>query len=122
MTARRPSLPRLLKKWQRKLRLMDWEITISYGTPEQLGSTADNTVYGQCRPQRQHRSAEILVLDPSHFSPDAPAHYTNVELTLVHELCHIVCEPVFDKVKLTKENDLAQEVIVETFAKALLEL
>jgi hypothetical protein len=122
MTVRKPSLARLLKKWQRRLRLLDWDLTVAYGPPEALGCTPDNTVYGQCAMQCQHRSAEIRILDPACFPESAPVHYTNVELTLVHELCHIVCEPAFIKIKPTKDNEVSQEVIVETFAKALLEL
>lgn len=77
---KRPSLDRLLKKWQPLLGLEDWTIAVSYrGDIRQDGDLC----IGLCASiKRFQQSARIWILDPA-FHPH------DVENTLLHELHHL---------------------------------
>lgn len=75
---KRPALAPLLRAWQRRLRLLDWAITIEYVQEWEDGLD----ILGNCRCDRNKGTAHIRILDPAK-GPHNPVH------TLVHELMHV---------------------------------
>lgn len=76
------------EKWQKRLRLQDWEIRLQIARQHELG---DGTL-GDCDAAKFKRQALIRVLHPDDvagqgFRFDGEAW--NWELTLVHELLHL---------------------------------
>lgn len=112
------SLVELLDKWQRILRLQDWDIIIKFVSPTELKSGREAEILIH----RRYKRAYIKVVDPKydwpndHFdlefnSPSAP---TYLERLVLHELIHLVVYKF--------ENEDQEEEIVEQLTKALLSL
>lgn len=102
MTTQR-DLERMLKYWQRKLRLTDWKITIKFATLEELdGDQGKNTYLIEAK------TSEILVLNPHEYKPEEyPGKQPqDVENTVVHELLHLHLAP-------WKTRNAAEEVQME---------
>lgn len=118
----RPNLNRLLTKWQRRLRLQDWDITARYVRSLAREGSEDEHIFGTCVPQPHHQAAEIEILDPKYFPAEYPERFASVELTFVHELCHVVFAQAFSHIEEHPLMDEIQERIVEQMAKALLEV
>jgi len=101
-----------LRYWRRALRLMDWDITLHvcrhFEMPERLGECAVNAT---------SREARIRILDPRDISPDATAVSRDVEVTLVHELLHVLFPQDEDGWCSTQ-----QEQAIDTTARALVNL
>lgn len=76
---KRPPLAALFRRWQRKLRLLDWDIQVQYVRAWDDGHA---TRFGLCRCNRDRGEAEIEIFDPRIRAHD-------VESTLVHELMHV---------------------------------
>lgn len=74
-------LEKLLKLWQKRLRLQDWDIEIAL-VPKVEGVEGMSMVFGgtMCRPSMMEASVQIL---------NNLEDY-DTELTLVHELLHVV--------------------------------
>lgn len=73
---RRPSLPRLVKKWQRILRLQDWQVTARYD------SRANLDIEGWAEWNEATKEATLGIADPARYRVD-------VEAIVVHELLHL---------------------------------
>jgi hypothetical protein len=76
-------LRKLLVKWQKRLRLLDWDITINFdkedGVLDEIGAWA------RCGVTAAIRDVEIVIKHPHHtLNP-----YYDLEMVLVHELLHI---------------------------------
>lgn len=78
---KRPPLKPLLTKWQRALRLLDWDITVEYVDKPNKG---EKEFYGKCECDRTRGTARIRILDPT-VDPDVE----DVEQTVKHELMHV---------------------------------
>ena len=104
----RPNLDRLLKKWQKRLRLQDWNIFIEYKSQADFD---EDTACGRTKISPNNFYARIWILEPSENKSWIET-IRNVELTLVHELIHIA-------VVWIKEQE---EVVIEKLAQALLEV
>lgn len=74
----KPALTPLLRQWQRKLHLLDWDITVEYVQQWEEGKE----ILGNCLCNCNKGIAHIRILDPAK-SPHDPLH------TLVHELLHV---------------------------------
>lgn len=76
---------KLLKKWQKRLRLTDWDIVI------RPNAMPDNFVLqscvGECEFQEVSKTAVIRILRPDGYGDRVMPF--NFEKTLVHELLHL---------------------------------
>lgn len=105
----KPNLQKLLSKWQRKLRLSDWDITISYGNYQDLG---DLDSVGRTCFDTNNQIARVWILEPSLITNSS---LSNIELTLIHELVHLVVDPAYDNTA-----QAFKEQAIEKLAKAVL--
>lgn len=78
----RAPLIKFLKKWQPRLRLEDWNITIRWATAKEL---SDADWDAKCTPDIPYKSAKILVADWEHPKEKAQ----DFEVLVVHELLHL---------------------------------
>jgi len=76
---RKPALAPLVRKWQRRLHLLDWDLTVKY---IKVRPKPTDTFVGQCSANADKNKATILILDPAVERHD-------VEATLKHELLHV---------------------------------
>ena len=105
-----PNLQPLLRKWQKRLRLQDWDITAKYDDERVLDGQVGLTKFSS-----KYHHALIRILHPRDNFYTEPGTQ-NVELTLVHELVHLWITPLGD------HDSNAEELVVEMLAKGLLEL
>lgn len=105
----RPSLPRLVKKWQRIMGLMDWDVSACYR--KKLSEVGN---LGECEVTATLRAADMVILDPSVRKHD-------VELTVVHELVHV--STWWTNINgSTSHRNVIGEQHIEALAKALVSL
>lgn len=85
----KPDLVALLAHYQESLRLLDWRIKISY-VPD-LKSPAGAEVWGLCYPERDSKTAEILIRDPETppLGSTPEEAISQVTETVIHELVHL---------------------------------
>ncbi len=78
-------LKRWVKKWQKILRLEDWDIRI------ELVRQYDLEPEDQARVKRlsTQRKAKIEIVDPGDYGPDQLSGPQDIEQTIVHELVHV---------------------------------
>ncbi len=105
--AYRPELDELLREWQPRMRLADWDIQIRY--VQNLNSHA------RSRSQPRMKRASIDVLEPGNWEPSVWA--PDVECAVLHELGHVLLSVLM--IPVDHPNDLHEEQIVESFARAL---
>jgi len=74
-------LRRLLKKWQERLGLGDWEITVDLLTQEHLNGQAKTTIYAESQ------ISKIFLLDEDDRQKSDP-NDQDMEFDLIHELIH----------------------------------
>ena len=106
---RKPSLPRLLRKWQPLLGLDGWTIDVRYR--KAMDCKGD---LGDCWCEPTNKSSEINISDPL-ISPH------DVEETLVHELLHVSTWWARLNNSRTHRNVVGEQSI-ETIARALVKL
>lgn len=75
----------LVHKWQERMRLLDWDIAVTFATKEET-----ETFNGLCIPFLHSRTAEITIANED---ADDGRTLTDVEITVVHELLHIYFAP-----------------------------
>lgn len=106
----------LLEKWQKILRIQDWDIEVQLVSPNKL-TTGEQ---GEILIHRKYKRALIKLVDVKFDWPrdDFDLHYNNpnnpdyLEHSLVHELVHIVVYKF--------ETEFEEEQIVEQITKALM--
>lgn len=91
------NLNKLLKKWQKILRLQGWNITVKWGTSYDMQERFGRTKYS-----RRELHAEVLILREEDFDPNHIMPY-DAEETLVHELLHLHIASFQDE---SPENDI----------------
>lgn len=74
------TLKRLMKLWQKRLKLQDWVVDVRFSSDMDSDSSA-----GECSWHPDNRTATIHILPPNIIIDD-------IEETLVHELLHILYE------------------------------
>lgn len=103
-------LTKVLKRWQKRLRLRDWDIDIQRAKPKRLGGKYN---VGRVEYSLDSKTATILVSDKLKNKKD-------VEHTIVHELLHLHLAPLSQSC----EDDcygIHEEQAIESITKALLE-
>ena len=102
-------LNKLVFKWQKKLRLQDWNI--------------DTSMVNKCRGagstflSKRYKEARVSILNPDQWE-DSWLGSRDIEVTLVHELLHLHAIP-FDDFKEGSPKNLALETMIELIAIAL---
>jgi hypothetical protein len=107
-----------LWKWQKRLNLQDWNVTVSLARaaalkPKTLGNIHWDT---------DKKTAIIHVLDPADYTLPFEAMLQDMEFTVVHELIHLELSPVLAPLQRTDENRRDEEHAVNHMAQALLDL
>ena len=98
---------KLCREWQRRLRLQDWQVELSFRRfHEMSGDTR-----GDCYMSMEQRIARIDILNPKDARPDAPPY--DLEQTIVHELLHLHFEPFW---RNKKRLELEQAIEAIAFA------
>ena len=115
------ALAKLCAEWQKRLRLQDWDVLVSYISKEEKEKEEIGCAITEFH--SQFKSVKIKVA-----RPEDVAQYdicTDIEVTLVHELLHLCCDP-FDHFFTGEENKKshptefrAMEQMIETVAIAL---
>lgn len=107
-------LQKLLVKWQKRLRLQDWDVTVNFHTKEEMCGNLGDNFYDWA-----NGTATIRLLRPQD-NVETIKNNSNPEVTLVHELLHILMVPITIKMG-TKKGWLKifEENTIEKMAKAL---
>ena len=106
-------LDRLLEKWQRILRLQDWDVKIKFATYGELDGHE-----GDCNVVLERKHATIRILRPEHFDATEKDLPYNLEDTVIHELLHIY----FEACHIDEQYKKAEETAICMLADALLRL
>jgi hypothetical protein len=104
-----------LAVWRQRLRLNDWTLTIVASHP---GDLKPRTL-GHIHWDVEKKIASIRVLDASDYRMACPDALNDMELTVVHELVHLVLSSVSRSVEADRG---AEENTVNRIANALLDL
>ena len=102
-----PTLRRLCTLWQKRLRIQDWTISLSWGDPERMAENLGETMYDP-----RNMIAQV-VLHPVH--EDYGYLDGGYEQTLIHELLHIVMHGWVDY----EAENIMQERSINHIADAL---
>lgn len=104
-----------LAVWQQRLKLDDWKISIVSSHPADLKPGT----LGHIHWDADTKTAAIRVLDASEYRMACPDAFNDMELTVVHELVHLVLSSLSRSVEADRG---AEEHTVNQISKALLEL
>lgn len=110
----KPALNALCTKWQRILRLQDWDVKILFARGFDLTAGKQGTIEWVSK----KKSAFVKILDPQDYEP-AIRWPQDVEKTVVHELLHLHYAPIDDTEGL---REMILEQAVECIATALISL
>lgn len=77
-------LRKLTQEWQKRLRLVDWNITVNFFNH----SVVDG--YGSCQIHLSDKTASVSIVPEDQIQHQT--HCLDTEVTLVHELIHIKAE------------------------------
>ncbi len=83
------ALAQVLERWQERLKLRDWHITIRFATYADMDN---GDAQGLCQCDEEQRQARIRILHPDHYPSDSWLPQ-DIEATVVHELLHVLLEP-----------------------------
>ncbi len=109
----------LLVKWQRVLRLQDWDVSARIASQQEVGVGAN----ASCNVNRALHHATIRIVSERDFGvPEFPEWRTyDPEVLLVHELLHIPAD-AFAPGPVDKLRAELYEQFIETLAHTLIEL
>lgn len=106
---------KLLERWQRRLLLQHWTITLRVLPFSEMDGTVGRTFH-----EFSHHTAEIQLADPATLPTDLLLGYTDLKSTLVHELLHLVVMPLASKLRKGAASEEALEQTIEHLRKALM--
>jgi hypothetical protein len=107
-----------LRKWQERLNLKDWVITIFM---VRQGELKPKTL-GHIRWDSDKKTAVIRVLDPLDYELPLHEALQDIGFTIVHELIHLELAPVLSPLQRNDANRREEEHAVNHIAGALLKL
>jgi len=113
-----------IEKWQKILRIQDWDIGLKFlsgiETHKSLGSDEYNAF---CSRESCNKTATISI------NTESPQINDELDLSIIHELLHIVFNEYQTVVEFAVEGEYARNVIklkmeqtVESLAKSLMEI
>jgi hypothetical protein len=105
---------RLLRKWQRILRLQDWDVSITYGRWHEV----HNGAHAHLHHSWERHEAHIVVRDPDDQKEPVWLGDNEIEITIIHELLHLK----FAGLNIPDTTVSEQEAVVESLARTLLKL
>jgi len=92
MASKAPSqrkLDDLRREWQKRLKLLDWAITVKFADLRFLKDlTETENPVGACEHFAETKQAKIWILRPEDWSKEEDQRQQDVEDTIVHELLH----------------------------------
>jgi hypothetical protein len=109
-------LQALTAEWQRTLRLQDWDVTVRLARAREF---SDRERQGEVHFNLALKTAQVLIIDPVDWEPDAIVDY-DAERVLCHELLHLHTAP-FSAEPDTLAHAMEEQAI-ESIAKALVSL
>jgi hypothetical protein len=104
-----------LAVWRQRLKVNDWSISIVASHPHDLKPGTLGHIHWDV----EKKIASIRVLDASDYRMACPDALNDMELTVVHELVHLVLSSVSRSVEADRG---AEEHTVNRIANALLDL
>ena len=112
------SLGGLLDFWRRDLRLMDWDITLDTYRLKQWCAMGKNAyTAGFCWTNHAAGAVKIGMLEAEDLADDIAVSFRDVEVTLVHELLHLLMP-----VSASDGSDADGERAINRVAEALVRL
>lgn len=108
------ALRRKLAAWKRDLDI-GWEIDVRIERADVMGGD-----HGRVQITENKRMALILILDPRDANPEEMRPY-DMELALVHELCHVMLAP-FAGLRKGDHRDVVSEQCIHATSKALVRM
>jgi len=110
MARKNPNLKELLKKWQPRLGLHNWDIKVKYCKPADMEGCQGLNEFEQT-----YLTSSVKILKPEYYSdPNFPQ---DIEATLIHELLHL--HFVFLRKSSDNAGD-AEEQAIELLTRAVL--
>jgi hypothetical protein len=92
-------LNKIVKKWQDRLGLTAWTITASFVDMKEFQYGSDEIAYGDIQYETLQRVAHIRIVHPKHAKQFIePLPKPDTENIVVHELLHLVTDPVVKRV------------------------
>lgn len=114
-------LKKLCRKWQKILRMLDWEIDVRFGSAAEIDNqSAKVKVYAEGR-QAVVRICPVEGFDMTDDHMLAFPSATDPEAALVHELLHIPFHNVIEK-EPNEHEGVMQEQAIEQLARAFIDL
>jgi hypothetical protein len=112
-------LRRWCRQWQRRLRLGLWRIKIKFARSREMTNGDGSISWGQAQTLEEHGEARVKILDPDDYKDNQGRR--EIEETLVHELLHVLWQPVLrdDKPGANQAKDIAIEQAINILASLL---
>ena len=107
-----------LWRWQKRLNLEDWKITVEVARSSELKPRTLGNIHWDT----DKKTAVIHVLDPADYKLPFPDMLADVEFTVVHELIHLELAPVLAPMQRSDANRREEEHAVNHMTDALLQL
>lgn len=111
------NLEKLVQYWQPRLKLKDWDFTIRFTVDDAEMEEVLKSGYGKTNYSYMSKKASILIKPYDKIDANALS-CKDIEVTVVHELLHMLFMPIDENKTDTPSRD-AVEHIVETTALAL---
>lgn len=105
------------QEWQQRLRLSEWDVNVQFKPCRDMPSTSH---FGSVEWDTCHKHANILLVLPGEEPKDAMRPY-DPEITLVHELLHLLFAP-FDVFEYGSDKKDAMEFAINAIAGSLVKL
>ena len=112
MTLTTSKIQRWLVKWQRVLKLQDWEIAVVVRPREDMEGND-----GSCMSMVGRKHASIQLAEA--WKPEELNEFYDPEQTFIHELIHVHFAPFESSINGSPE-DIAQEQAIDSLATALI--
>ena len=107
-----------LRKWQKRLRLQDWDIEVSVVKSLDV---VDGAPIGYVQHDYTGKVAHIQLVDPKYYPEAYPFPLDDAEAVLVHELGHVLMAELRAS-KKRSEREMREDYVVDVYADALFAL